>query len=87
MLRPYRGDRWRRHGSQDGQHLESPELGWSSRLCTDKDSNPPRIDAVAQYQRLTGRLAANGKQRETDLQIGPVRVGSWADELSRIGHF
>ena len=40
MLRPYRkGNGWRRHGSQDGQHWESPALGWSSRLCTDKDSN------------------------------------------------
>ena len=53
MLRPYRkGNGWRRHGSQDGQHWESPELGWSSRLCTDKDSNPPRIDAVAHIKDL-----------------------------------
>jgi hypothetical protein len=37
--------------------------------------------------RLTGRLAANGKRRETDLQIVPVRVGSWANETSRSGHF
>jgi hypothetical protein len=50
-------------------------------------SQPPRIVAEAQYQRLRGRLAANGKRRETDLQIAPVRVGSWADETSRIGHF
>src|SRR5262245_21995452 len=28
------------------------KLGWSSRLCTDKDSQPPRIVAEAQYQRL-----------------------------------
>lgn len=40
MLRPYRkGMRWRRHGSPDGYHWESSELGWSSRLCTDEDSN------------------------------------------------
>ena len=40
MLRPYRkGMRWRRHGSPDGNHWESPEMGWSSRLCTDEDSN------------------------------------------------
>jgi hypothetical protein len=45
MLRPYRkGMRWRRHGSPDGYHWESPELGWSSRLCIDEDSNPLRID-------------------------------------------
>jgi hypothetical protein len=82
-----KGNGWRRDRSQDRQHWESPELGWSSRLCTDKDSQPPRIVAEAQYQKLTGRLAANGKRRETDLQIAPVRVGSWADETSRIGHF
>jgi hypothetical protein len=51
-----------------------------------KTANPPRIVAEAQYQRLTGRLAANGKRRETDLQIASVRVGSWADETSKIGH-
>jgi hypothetical protein len=56
--------------------------GWC-RVCTDKDSQPPRIVAEAQYQRLTGRLAANGKRRETDLHIAPVRVGSWADETRR----
>ena len=40
MLRPYRkGMRWRRHGSPDGYYWESPELGWSSRLCIDEDSN------------------------------------------------
>ena len=40
MLRPYRkGMRWRRHGSPDGYHWESPELGWSSRLYIDEDSN------------------------------------------------
>jgi hypothetical protein len=28
MLRPYRkGMRWRRHGSPDGHHWESPEIG------------------------------------------------------------
>jgi hypothetical protein len=40
MLRPYRkGMRWRRHGSPDGYHWESLEMGRSSRLCTDEDSN------------------------------------------------
>jgi len=40
MFRPYRkGMRWRRHGSPDEYHWESLELGWSSRLCTDEDSN------------------------------------------------
>jgi hypothetical protein len=34
-----KGNGGRRHVSQDGQHWESPKLGWSSRLCTDKDSN------------------------------------------------
>jgi hypothetical protein len=63
------------------------KLGWSSRLCTDKDSQPPRIVAEAHYQRLTGRLSANGKRCETHLRIAQVRVGSWADETSRIGRF
>jgi hypothetical protein len=40
MLRPYRkGMHWRRHGSPDGYYWESPGMGWSSRLCTDEDSN------------------------------------------------
>jgi hypothetical protein len=36
---------------------------------------------------ITGRVVANGKRRETDLQIAPVRIGYWADETSTIGHF
>jgi hypothetical protein len=40
MLRPYRkGTRWHRPGTPDGYHCERSELGWSSRLCTDEDSN------------------------------------------------
>jgi hypothetical protein len=40
MLRPYRkGMRWRRHSTPDGCYWESSEMGWSSRLCTDEDSN------------------------------------------------
>jgi hypothetical protein len=78
----------RRDRSQDGQHWESPEIGVvQSPLYRQSDSQPPRIVAEAQYQRLTGRLAANRKRCETDLHIAPVRVGSWADETSRIGRF
>jgi hypothetical protein len=64
-----KGNSWRRRalGRVRNWVVRSP--------CTDKDSNHRGL--MRWRQRLTGRLAANGKRRETDLQIGPVRVGFW----------
>jgi hypothetical protein len=47
--------------SWHGQHWESPEMGVVQSPVYRQRQQPPRIDAMAQCQRLTGRLVANGK--------------------------
>ena len=79
-----KGNGGRRHGTDSTGRVR--KWGWFSRLCTDKDSNHRglmRWRNIKTYR--SPRCKWQG--RETDLQIAPVRIGSWADETSRIGHF